>query len=217
MTDGLVWVQPEEHEQIVRMRTALQDELAAALPELGHDHQFVRFLRGHGGFGKVRAMCALLQNAPACTLQSCVPRRSRRCDSRCGTARSSLPPNRFAPCVPRPRRPPRSTSRCCHTLTRCIGTALALHVLCTRAARALHVLCTRAACALHVGCMWAVCGLYVRCGPVRDSAPPNGKVLPHLPLRAVEGATVDGLPVCLSVTRLFHFGALTDGTVDAAG
>ena len=78
-----------------------------------------------------------------------------------------------------------------------------------------HGTCT--ACALHARCMCAACGLYMRCGPVRDSAPPNAQVLPHLPLRAVEGATADGLPVCLSVTRLFHFGALTDGTVDAAG
>ena len=52
MPDGLVWVQPEEQEQIARMRIALQDELAAALPELRHDHQFLRFLRGHGGFEK---------------------------------------------------------------------------------------------------------------------------------------------------------------------
>jgi len=44
--------------------------------------------------------------------------------------------------------------------------------------------------------------------------PHADEVLRHLPLRAVEGATVDGLPVCLSVTRLFHFKALTDGTVD---
>jgi hypothetical protein len=34
--------------------------------------------------------------------------------------------------------------------------------------------------------------------------PHADEVLRHLPLRAVEGATVDGLPVCLSVTRLFH-------------
>ena len=47
-----MWVQPEEQEQITRMRAALQDELAAALPELRHDHQFLRFLRGHGGFEK---------------------------------------------------------------------------------------------------------------------------------------------------------------------
>ena len=52
MPEGLVWVQPEEQEQITRMRAALQDELAAALPELRHDHQFLRFLRGHGGFEK---------------------------------------------------------------------------------------------------------------------------------------------------------------------
>ena len=44
--------------------------------------------------------------------------------------------------------------------------------------------------------------------------PHADEVLRHLPLRAVEGATMDGLPVCLSVTRLFHFRALTDGTVD---
>ena len=35
--------------------------------------------------------------------------------------------------------------------------------------------------------------------------PHADEVLRHLPLRAVEGATVDGLPVCLSVTRLSHF------------
>ena len=52
MPEGLAWVQPEEQEQIARMRIALQDELAAALPELRHDHQFLRFLRGHGGFEK---------------------------------------------------------------------------------------------------------------------------------------------------------------------
>ena len=60
-----MWVQPEEQEQITRMRAALQDELAAALPELRHDHQFLRFLRGHGGFEKAvsRPASMLLKTA----------------------------------------------------------------------------------------------------------------------------------------------------------
>ena len=135
MPDGLVWVQPEEVEQIACMRIALQDELAAALPELRHDHQFLRFLRGHGGYEKAveKMRLALSYRTELATAE---PFRAMRA----ATLQAS---------------------------------AIDLSVL-----------------------------------------PHADEVLRHLPLRAVEGATVDGLPVCLSVTRLFHFRALTDGTVD---
>lgn len=46
--DALDWLDDGELELIGAMRSSLADELASAPVELRHDHQFARFLRGHG-------------------------------------------------------------------------------------------------------------------------------------------------------------------------
>ena len=137
MVDGIAWIQPQEQELIVQMRASLSEELKTALPELTHDHQFVRFLRGHGGIEK-----AIEKMRLALRYRTELAATEPFASMRAATAGA---------------------------------TAIDLNVL-----------------------------------PYAD------EVLQNLPLRAVEGSTVEGLPVCLSVTRLFKFGALTDGTLDDA-
>ena len=46
--DALDWLDDGERELIGWMRSSLANELASAPVELRHDHQFARFLRGHG-------------------------------------------------------------------------------------------------------------------------------------------------------------------------